>query len=155
MSEGEKMIEGIYKKTIFSSDNGYIVGLLKVTEYDDSTLCGKTITFTGYFTDIDSISIDDYYIHEYLQDPLSPYGYRIHYNGGPTWQYPACLSPEDLNYYLVEALKLVNELKPVGKEIICVTNAYYEYVPIGYYLGFHHYTFKYGKFNCNGGGSWM
>ena len=46
------MIEGIYKKTIFSSDNGYVVGLLKVTEYDDSTLCGKTITFTGYFTDI-------------------------------------------------------------------------------------------------------
>ena len=46
------MIEGIYKKTIFSSDNGYIVGLLKVTEYDDNTLCGKTITFTGYFTDI-------------------------------------------------------------------------------------------------------
>lgn len=109
---------------------------------------------SGYFTDIDSIAIYDDYIIEYLQDPLSPYGYRIHYKGGPTWQYPTCLSPDDLNYYLGEALKLVNELKPVGKEIIRVTNAYEQYVPIGYYLGFHLYTFKYGKFNCNGGGDW-
>ncbi len=109
---------------------------------------------SGYFTDIDSIAIYDDYILEHLQDSLGPYGYRIHYKGGPTWQYPTCLSPDDLNYYLVEALKLVNELKPVGKEIIRVTNVYEQYVPIGYYLGFHLYTFKYGKFNCNGGGDW-
>jgi exodeoxyribonuclease V alpha subunit len=47
-------IEGIYKKTIFSnSDNGYLVGLLKVIDNDiDASLNNKTITFTGYFNDI-------------------------------------------------------------------------------------------------------
>ena len=47
-------IEGIYKRTIFSnSDNGYLVGLIKVTENDiDASLNNKTITFTGYFNDI-------------------------------------------------------------------------------------------------------
>ena len=47
-------IEGIYKKTIFNnSDNGYLVGLLKVIDNDiDASLNNKTITFTGYFNDI-------------------------------------------------------------------------------------------------------
>lgn len=47
-------IEGIYKRTIFSnSDNGYLVGLIKVTDNDiDASLNNKTITFTGYFNDI-------------------------------------------------------------------------------------------------------
>ncbi len=47
-------IEGIYKKAIFSnSDNGYLVGLLKVIDNDiDASLNNKTITFTGYFNDI-------------------------------------------------------------------------------------------------------
>ncbi len=47
-------IEGVYKRTIFNnSDNGYLVGLIKVTENDiDASLNNKTITFTGYFNDI-------------------------------------------------------------------------------------------------------
>lgn len=47
-------IEGVYKRTIFSnSDNGYLVGLIKVTDNDiDASLNNKTITFTGYFNDI-------------------------------------------------------------------------------------------------------
>ena len=47
-------VEGIYKKTIFSnSDNGYLVGLLKVLDNDiDPSLNNRTITFTGYFNDI-------------------------------------------------------------------------------------------------------
>ena len=106
----------------------------------------------GYFTDFDSIAIEDSYIYHYLEDSLSPYGYRIHYHGCPTWQFPTCLSPDDLNYYLVEALKLVNELKPVGNEIVRMTNEYYEAVPIGYRFGYHHYTFIYGKYNCSGSG---
>ena len=47
-------IEGVYKRTIFNnSDNGYLVGLIKVSENDiDASLNNKTITFTGYFNDI-------------------------------------------------------------------------------------------------------
>lgn len=46
-------IKGIYKKNIFLSDNGYIVGLIKVIDNDiDASLNNKTITFTGYFTNI-------------------------------------------------------------------------------------------------------
>jgi exodeoxyribonuclease V alpha subunit len=55
LREGEEMtIEGVYKRTIFNnSDNGYLVGLIKVTENDiDASLNNKTITFTGYFNDI-------------------------------------------------------------------------------------------------------
>lgn len=105
----------------------------------------------GYFSDYDSIPIDDSFIFDYLRDSLSPYGYRVHYHGCPTWQYPTCLSPDDLNYYLDEALKLINELKPVGKVIVRMTNEYYELVPVGYRFGYHHYTFIYAKFNCGGG----
>ena len=47
-------IEGIYRKNIFNnSDNGYLVGLIKVLDNDiDPSLNNKTITFTGYFNDI-------------------------------------------------------------------------------------------------------
>ena len=49
-------IKGIYRKTIFTRDN-YLVGILKVKENDfDDGLNDKTVTFTGYFTDI---NIDD------------------------------------------------------------------------------------------------
>jgi len=49
-------LKGIYKKTIYNRDN-YIVGLLKVKENDiDDLLNDKTITFTGYFS---NINIDD------------------------------------------------------------------------------------------------
>ena len=43
---------GIYKKTIYSSDKGYIIGLLKVKESDDKSYINKTITFTGYFHEL-------------------------------------------------------------------------------------------------------
>lgn len=43
-------IKGTYKKCIFSSDDGYTVGLLKVK--DDSEYNDKTITFTGVFANI-------------------------------------------------------------------------------------------------------
>ena len=49
-------IKGIYKKTIYNRDN-YTVGLIRVKENDiDDSLNEKTITFTGYFTEI---NIDD------------------------------------------------------------------------------------------------
>ena len=50
-------IKGIYKKTIYNRDN-YTVGLIKVKDNDiDGSLNEKTITFTGYFSDI---NIDDH-----------------------------------------------------------------------------------------------
>ena len=45
-------LKGVYKKTIYTRDN-YTVGLLKVKENDiDEALNDKTITFTGYFSNI-------------------------------------------------------------------------------------------------------
>lgn len=48
-------IKGIYKQSIFKSDKGYIIGLLKVSETNIPEMneyVGKTITFTGYFADL-------------------------------------------------------------------------------------------------------
>ena len=48
-------IKGVYKQSIFKSDKGYIIGLLKVLETnipEMNEFIGKTITFTGYFADI-------------------------------------------------------------------------------------------------------
>lgn len=55
-------IKGKFKQSIFRSDTGYTVGLFKVTETDDEDMevfVKKTITFTGYFADLE---IDDNYI---------------------------------------------------------------------------------------------
>ena len=46
-------LKGIYKRNIFQSSDGYVIGLLKVKDNDiDSLLNDKTITFTGYFSNI-------------------------------------------------------------------------------------------------------
>ena len=46
-------IKGKFKNTIFEADSGYKVGLFKVLETDDEDISvNKTITFTGYFADI-------------------------------------------------------------------------------------------------------
>ena len=46
-------LKGIYKKNIFQSTDGYVIGLMKVKDNDiDSLLNDKTITFTGYFSNI-------------------------------------------------------------------------------------------------------
>ena len=58
----KKYIKGTFKKTIFNSDNGYIIGLIKIKETNDSSLedyINKTITFTGYFA---QLTEDDLYI---------------------------------------------------------------------------------------------
>lgn len=55
-------IKGNYRKSIFSSDRGYVIGLFKVRETNDSSMeknINKTITFTGYFHDLNE---DDTYI---------------------------------------------------------------------------------------------
>ena len=55
-------IKGNYKRSIYESNNGYIIGLFKVKETNDEYLkdyIDKTITFTGYFTELNK---DDLYI---------------------------------------------------------------------------------------------
>ena len=55
-------VSGIFRQTIFKSDKGYYIGLLKV--YDTNIIemkdyVNKTITFTGYFADL---NLNDRYI---------------------------------------------------------------------------------------------
>lgn len=55
-------IKGNYRKSIFESDKGYIIGVFKIKETNIETLSdyvNKTITFTGYFHEL---NLDDTYI---------------------------------------------------------------------------------------------
>jgi len=55
-------IKGKFKQTIFRNDNGYLIGLFKISETNDpemETFNKKTITFTGYFTEL---NLEDNYI---------------------------------------------------------------------------------------------
>ena len=57
----ENYIKGNYKRTIFKSDKGYVIGLFKIKETNDeemSLYINKTVTFTGYFADLNE---DDMY----------------------------------------------------------------------------------------------
>lgn len=64
-------IKGVYKKSIFSSEKGYVIGLCKVVETDNlvfSDFIDKTITFTGYFHGLNEG--DTYIFHgEELEHP--------------------------------------------------------------------------------------
>lgn len=54
----DKYIKGNYRKSIFQSDSGYTIGLFKVKETNDKNLenyINKTITFTGYFHELNDI----------------------------------------------------------------------------------------------------
>ncbi len=69
-------IKGRFRSSIFESNNGYIVGLFKVKEADSELedLINKTITFSGYFANLNSE--EDYlFIGEYINHPK--YGYQF------------------------------------------------------------------------------
>ena len=58
----ENYIKGKYKRSIFSSEKGYIIGLFKIKEtniIDMKEYINKTITFTGYFHELNN---DDTYL---------------------------------------------------------------------------------------------
>lgn len=58
----ETYIKGNYRKSIFKSDKGFVIGLFKVRETNDEKLkdyINRTITFTGYFYDLNE---DDTFI---------------------------------------------------------------------------------------------
>jgi len=70
-------IKGNYRKSIYSSDKGYVIGLFKVRETNSKTLeehVNKTITFTGYFHELNE---DDTYIF-YGEEVNHPrYGFQF------------------------------------------------------------------------------
>ena len=71
-------IKGKFKTTIFEADSGYKVGLFRVSETDDDEIeVNKTITFTGYFADINKeekyILYGNYIFH-------NRYGYQFNVN---------------------------------------------------------------------------
>ncbi|MDD3452821.1 MAG: ATP-dependent RecD-like DNA helicase [Bacilli bacterium] len=73
----KKYIKGQFNKAIFKSDNGYIIGLLKLIETNEEQLVeyiNKLITFTGYFADLK----EDIYIFygELIEHPK----YGLQYN---------------------------------------------------------------------------
>lgn len=55
MIKMKKYIKGIFRRSIFKSDKGYVIGIFRVIDTNDSELedyINKTITFTGYFHEL-------------------------------------------------------------------------------------------------------
>lgn len=75
----QNYVKGKYKRSIFESDNGYIIGILKVKETDQQELLeykDKTLTFTGYFADLNET--DDYIFYgELIHHPKYGYQYQV------------------------------------------------------------------------------
>lgn len=74
-------IKGIYKRTIFNRDS-YTVGLIKVKDNDiDPGLNDKTITFTGYFSNInldDNLLLNgDFTVHNRYGEQFSATSYEV------------------------------------------------------------------------------
>ena len=60
----KNFIKGQFIRSIFNSNNGYIIGLLKLRETNDEEMLdyvNKTVTFTGYFADLKKD--DTYYMY--------------------------------------------------------------------------------------------
>lgn len=73
----KKYIKGNYRRSIFESDKGYVIGLFKVSDTNMENMedyIGKTITFTGYFHEL---NLDDSYVFygEELEHPK--YGFQF------------------------------------------------------------------------------
>lgn len=57
-------IKGNYRKSIYSSDKGYVIGLFKVRDTDNEDMkeyLNKTVTFTGYFHELNEDDIYCFY----------------------------------------------------------------------------------------------
>lgn len=75
----ESYIKGNYRKSIFSSEKGYTVGLFKVRDTNDKKMkdyIGRTITFTGYFYNLNE---EDTYMFygEGLKHPRYGFQYQV------------------------------------------------------------------------------
>ncbi len=72
-------IKGNYRRSIFTSDKGYVIGLFKVRDTNDESMMdyvNKTITFTGYFHDLNE---DDTYLFygEGVNHPRYGFQYQV------------------------------------------------------------------------------
>ena len=105
----EKYIKGTYKKNIFSSDSGYVVGILKVKETNDDSLkeyVDRQLTFTGYFSDI---RIDENYILYGDMVDHSKYGLQYYV------QKSELIKPEDKDGII--AFLSSNLFKGIGEQV--------------------------------------
>lgn len=70
-------IKGIFKRTFYTSNKGYSIGLLKIKETNDEEAedyIGKTITITGYFDDLKE---DENYIMYGTSQEHPKYGFQF------------------------------------------------------------------------------
>jgi exodeoxyribonuclease V alpha subunit len=72
-------IKGNYRRTIFKSDNGYVIGLFKIKDTNTESMqdyINKSVTFTGYFHDLNE---DDTYIFygEEVDHPRYGFQYQV------------------------------------------------------------------------------
>lgn len=72
-------IKGNYRKSIYKTDKGYVIGLFKIRETNDPKMqdyLNKTVTFTGYFHDLNE---DDTYIFygEEMDHPRYGFQYQV------------------------------------------------------------------------------
>lgn len=70
-------VRGIYRRSIFVSETGYTIGIMKVKETNDEEIksfVGKTITFTGYFPEL---TIDDMYEFTGNTNEHPKYGFQF------------------------------------------------------------------------------
>ncbi len=73
----QSYIKGNFRKSIYSSDKGYVIGLFKVRETNSKDLerrINKTITFTGYFHELTE---DDTYIFYGEEVDHPRYGFQF------------------------------------------------------------------------------
>ena len=60
----ETYIKGNYRKSIYQNESGYTIGIFKVKETNSDDLeiyVGRTITFTGYFHELNDMDIYCFY----------------------------------------------------------------------------------------------
>ena len=76
LGENMEYIKGKYKSSIFESESGYKVGLFRVKEsnIEDDDIINKTITFTGYFHELNT---EDVYIFNGKYVFHERYGYQF------------------------------------------------------------------------------
>ncbi len=80
----ECYIKGQYRKSIFQGENGYTIGIFKVNETNVDALLeyiGRTLTFTGYFYDLNEIDTYIFYgrfvVHPKYGDQFQVEKYEI------------------------------------------------------------------------------
>lgn len=79
----ESFIKGNFKRSLFTGENGYVVGLFKIKDCDASNkeLKGKTVTFTGYFHELNENDLyvfhGEFVIHQKYGEQFNVTSYEI------------------------------------------------------------------------------